>query len=216
MKTIVYIDGFNFYYGSVKGTKYKWLNFQEFIKQTLPEHFSVKKIKYFTASVKGSERAKKQQTYLKALKTLKNFKIYKGNFLSNIKKVSVIPNGYSDQKARSDKNKKKWEKRKIIRTEEKGSDVNLASHLLFDAFTEEYDCVVIVTNDADFFMPLQIIKEYHKKHLCIISPHKKISAKLCKLTNNIYRVKKKKLFSSQFPDELTSRTGKKIIKPASW
>ena len=25
-RTIVYIDGFNFYYGAIRGTQYKWLD----------------------------------------------------------------------------------------------------------------------------------------------------------------------------------------------
>jgi hypothetical protein len=38
MKTIVYIDGFNLYYGAVKGTPYRWLNLSDLF---LPIQFVV-------------------------------------------------------------------------------------------------------------------------------------------------------------------------------
>jgi len=34
-RTIVYIDGFNLYYGAVRGSAFKWLNLQRFF-QLLP------------------------------------------------------------------------------------------------------------------------------------------------------------------------------------
>ena len=36
MKTIVYVDGFNLYYGALKGTPYRWLNLAEMCRQLLP------------------------------------------------------------------------------------------------------------------------------------------------------------------------------------
>jgi hypothetical protein len=50
MRTHVYIDGFNFYYGCVKGTPYKWLNLAEFCRILLPPN-DIRSIKYFTARV---------------------------------------------------------------------------------------------------------------------------------------------------------------------
>jgi hypothetical protein len=46
-----YIDGFNFYYGAVKGTPWKWLDF-EAICGSLVRGLSVDQIHYFTARVK--------------------------------------------------------------------------------------------------------------------------------------------------------------------
>ena len=37
----------------------------------------------------------------------------------------------------------------MIRTEEKGSDVNLAVHLLNDGWMNACDCAVVFTNDSD-------------------------------------------------------------------
>jgi len=43
--------------------------------------------------------------------------------------------------------------------EEKGSDVNVASHLLKDAFTNEIDAAVVVTNDSDLGLPLAMVRK---------------------------------------------------------
>jgi len=55
VKTNVYIDGFNLYYGAVRGTPYKWLNLREVCERLLPKH-EIMRIRYFTALVNGTPR----------------------------------------------------------------------------------------------------------------------------------------------------------------
>ena len=43
------------------------------------------------------------------------------------------------------------------KTEEKGSDVNLASHLLRDAFSKKFEVAVLITNDSDLAEPVWIV-----------------------------------------------------------
>ena len=38
MRTSIYIDGFNLYYGAVKGTPYKWLDFRAAFGMLLQAH----------------------------------------------------------------------------------------------------------------------------------------------------------------------------------
>jgi hypothetical protein len=54
MRTIVYVDGFNLYYGSLKGTACKWLDLCGLFDQHLPPPYQVIGIKYFTARVSGN------------------------------------------------------------------------------------------------------------------------------------------------------------------
>jgi hypothetical protein len=85
MRTFVYVDGFNLYYGAVKGTPYKWLNLVELARQVLPASHTVASVKYFTARVSGAEdpdSPKRQHAYLSALKTLPEVEISYGRFLS--------------------------------------------------------------------------------------------------------------------------------------
>ncbi len=73
VRTSVYIDGFNLYYGAVEGTPYRWLNVVELCRRLLPRD-EVAKVRYFTALVKDtrSDRTKsvRQQTFIRALQTL--------------------------------------------------------------------------------------------------------------------------------------------------
>jgi hypothetical protein len=85
MRTFVYVDGFNLYYGAVKGTPYKWLNLVDLARQVLPASHTVASVKYFTARVSGAEdpdSPKRQHAYLSALQTLPEVEIAYGRFLS--------------------------------------------------------------------------------------------------------------------------------------
>jgi len=44
---------------------------------------------------------------------------------------------------------------RVIKTEEKGSDVNLATHLLHDAHRGWFEAAVIVSNDSDLLEPIK-------------------------------------------------------------
>lgn len=81
--TIVYVDGFNFYYGCIKGTAYRWLNLYRFAQAMLPKN-DVTRVKYFTAIVKSSgadpQKHIRQQTYLRALATISEVEGFLGSF----------------------------------------------------------------------------------------------------------------------------------------
>ena len=51
-KTRVYIDGYNLYYGLLKGTPWKWLDLELFSKGLLNPDHEIVSIDYFTAPVK--------------------------------------------------------------------------------------------------------------------------------------------------------------------
>ena len=56
MRTIVYIDGFNLYYGCLKNTPYKWLNLEKLFMQLLDKKHKIIAVKYFTARVRQIDR----------------------------------------------------------------------------------------------------------------------------------------------------------------
>ncbi len=157
MRTIIYIDGFNFYYRAVKNTPYKWLNFKELFQKLLSPKNNIVKIKYFTALVSGKYNSQKpvsQQSFLRALKSyIPEIEIFYGHFLTH--EVNV-PLANPTEKRRSVK---------IIKTEEKGSDVNIAVHMLNDACLDQYDCAIVVSNDSDLAESMKLIKEYHPNKL---------------------------------------------------
>jgi len=52
-RSIIYIDGFNLYYGAVKNTPWKWLDMEKYFSLLLPDA-DIQIIKYFTAKIHGS------------------------------------------------------------------------------------------------------------------------------------------------------------------
>ena len=50
MKTNVYVDGFNLYYGCVKGTPHRWLDLAQLCRILLPSN-RIHRIRYFTTLV---------------------------------------------------------------------------------------------------------------------------------------------------------------------
>jgi hypothetical protein len=85
MQTFVYVDGFNLYYGAVKGTPYKWLDISKLSQLLLPDH-QITRIKYFTAKISARpqdpSQPTRQQTFLRALRTIDNLEIIYGSFLT--------------------------------------------------------------------------------------------------------------------------------------
>lgn len=73
MRTAIYIDGFNLYYGSLKGTPYRWLDLREACRRALKAHHEFVLIRYFTAHITPRPIAphdhgpEHQKLYLKAL-----------------------------------------------------------------------------------------------------------------------------------------------------
>lgn len=52
---------------------------------------------------------------------------------------------------------------KIFKPEEKETDVNIASHIVYDCCRENIDCIVLLSNDTDLKTPLEIVKYRLKK-----------------------------------------------------
>jgi len=207
MRTIIYIDGFNFYYRAIKNTKFKWLDFKSLFSKLLSSQNKIIEIKYFTALVSGKihpQKPVKQQTYLRALENyIPEIKIFYGHFLSH--EVSApLANPTEKQKTV-----------KIIKTEEKGSDVNLAVHLINDAWLDKFDCCVIVSNDSDLAEAMHLIKMYHpNKKIGLIMPGKGHPSKeLMQYADFIKRIRTGVLKSSLLPNPIPNTN---IFKPENW
>ena len=56
LRTIVYVDGFNLYYGAVKGTRWKWLDPAALFGKVLGPRNRLVNVKYFTARVQPTVR----------------------------------------------------------------------------------------------------------------------------------------------------------------
>ena len=204
---VVYIDGFNLYYGSLRNTPYRWLNLETLCQLLLPKN-TIGEIKYFTALVSARpndpDQAIRQQLYLRALGTLPKVSIHKGHFLTHeVTMALVVPPGQPQKYA------------KVIKTEEKGSDVNLATHLLHDAHMGRFDVAVVVSNDSDLLEPIKIVRQVLRKQVGILNPHPNPSRALLPHIDFIKQIRGGVLRTAQFPPTLTDKHGT-FTKPAAW
>jgi hypothetical protein len=150
VKTNVYVDGFNLYYGAVKGTPFKWLDLAALTAKLFPRN-EINRIRYFTAIVDARppdlQQPVRQQTYLRALRTISNLSVHLGTFRTLPVRMTLV-----HPPRRGPKTAEVW------KTEEKGSDVNLASYLLLDAFRKDCEVAIVFSNDADLKEPIAIAK----------------------------------------------------------
>jgi len=202
MKANVYVDGFNLYYGAVKNTPYHWLDISAMCRLLLPKD-NIHRIKYFTALVdprpSDPHQRVRQETFLRALETIPNLSIFYGFFLTHEVTMPRVGGGYAQ----------------VFKTEEKGSDVNLATQLLVDAYRDDYEIAVVVSNDSDLLMPIQVVTREFKKPVGLLNPQKNPSHALLPHVAFIKQIRPGVLAKSQFPKTLTDQRGS-FSKPASW
>jgi hypothetical protein len=104
---------------------------------------------------------------------------------------------------------------RVIKTEEKGSDVNLATHLLHDAHMGRFDVAVVISNDSDLLEPIRIVREQLRKRVGILNPHKNPSRALLPHIDFIKPIRAGVLKAAQFPVTLTDAHGT-FTKPQAW
>lgn len=209
VRTYVYVDGFNLYYGCLKNTPYRWLNLDA-LSRRIYRRNDIRRIRYFTAHItprphKPQELAN-QLTYIRALETLPTVHVHLGTFLVKRTKGMLI-----DPRT----NKVTSQVVSVAMPEEKGSDVNLATHLVADAFAGAFDVAIIVSNDTDLVEPIKVVRDRLGLHVGVLSPFKSISWPLRNAAEFYRCIRESHLKVSQFPPTMSDRHGR-IVKPAGW
>lgn len=213
MKTFVYVDGFNLYYAVLKGSTNKWLDLRRLFSTVLQPHHEILSIKYFTArvSARSSQDGSptRQDTYLRAIRAHDpTIQVIEGHYLSHTVRAKLDPPLGNVRFA------------DVVKTEEKGSDVNLAVHLLDDAWRNHYECAVVVSNDSDLSESLRLVKAQDRsKTIIVLTPGeprlRRTSNQLARWANAKRNIYGPVLTNSQLPDSVVSGT-QTIRKPAGW
>ena len=207
MRTTVYVDGFNLYYGALRGTPWRWLDLLALFERVLQPHHEILTIKYFTARVSSTpgdpSKPQRQDVYFRALQHFRpEVEIYFGHFLSH-RVWAPLANPHGDQRMAE-----------VIKTEEKGSDVNLAVHLLNDGWMDAYDCAVVVTNDSDIAEAMCLTRQHLTKRIGLITPRLgRPSRQLLAHADFSRPIRRNALQYSQLPDPIP---GTNIRKPLRW
>jgi uncharacterized LabA/DUF88 family protein len=208
MRTRVYVDAFNLYYGSLRGTSYKWLDLDALSRKLLQPANQIDHIHYCTAQVAARAgdqgQPQRQQLYLRALRTIPHLTITLGHFLSNdVRMPTVTPTGAIGATVL------------VRKTEEKGSDVNLATLLLKEGFQGLYDVAVVISNDSDLVLPIEVVKADLGKSVGVLNPHRKPSFRLRQCASFYKPIRAGVLKASQFANTLSDQQGS-FTKPPSW
>ena len=209
MITNLYIDGFNLYYRALKDRPFRWLDLRK-LAETLFPCDAINRICYFTARLNtrpgNPGQRQRQQAYLRALTTLPGFDAYYGTFRSGVKRrplAEPVPGLPANVLVRN--------------SEEKGSDVNLATRLLVDGFNGDYEQAVVVSNDADFAGAMRYVKNDLGLRVALVNPDPdNVSPReLAAAATYVKRLWKSHLRRSLLPDSLRDEVGV-ITKPAGW
>ena len=210
MRTVIYVDGFNLYFRALKNQTYpcKWLDIQAACIKLLSRENVVVGMKYFTARVSATKRdpnkALHQQIYIRALRQVTpNFEVIYGQFATHeVEKTLFTPiNG--------------MRRAKVYETTEKGSDVNLAVHMVNDAWRNKFDCAVLLSGDSDLAEAIRLIKANHsKKVVGVISASKTgMSKELVKECSFMRAMSRNLIANSQMLNPIPNSN---ISKPVDW
>jgi 6-hydroxy-3-succinoylpyridine 3-monooxygenase len=204
----IYIDGFNLYYGALKGTPNRWLNLQRYFTQIRSDD-EINKIWYFTAKVIGNDRHK-QEAYLKAISTCSLVTIVEGTFKNKQQKCKV----YNCNLNPNDKI--------FTVPEEKQTDVNIALRIVRDAYEQKYANIILVSGDSDLTPALALAKEISPKTKITVyipdSSGKRTygSGEVRKIADIVKRLPPSNLSKAQFPIVVKDIQGNLIHKPSNW
>lgn len=226
MRTTYYVDGFNLYHLRLKpNRRFRWLNLKALADQLSPHPNVVTAVNFYTARVSkkiDAQAPARQQVYLRALSTIPEIHVHYGRFLFG-EKLAKLANPLETRPQVYNWNLPAPTLVKIIKIEEKGSDVNLASHLLRDAFLNQYDAAVVVSNDTDLVEPIRIVTQEIGKRVGILAPKRGVrhgppipSPSLRQFASFVLYIDDHHLQAAQFPNPLPLPGGGSILKPATW
>ncbi|MEL6196045.1 MAG: NYN domain-containing protein [Myxococcota bacterium] len=208
MLTNVYVDGFNLYYGALKGTAYKWLDIAAAVRAVVDPKHEIGIIKYFTARLEDRPhdptQSTRQDAYLRAL-VARGVLVVEGQFQLNRKWLPRVDSAHTPP-----------ERVQVFQSEEKGSDVNLATELLWDAFNQRFSAAIVVSNDSDLCLPISKLVRHRRLNVGVVSPYKKVGVALRRSAKFAKSLHEADLGRCQLPDPIIDSSGRAIRRPASW
>lgn len=142
--------------------------------------------------------------YLRALETIPNLSIHYGHFLTNVARMPLSqPSPDGPQTAL------------VLKTEEKGTDVNLTTWLMADAFGGDCEMSVLLSNDSDFKAPIEFLQSQLGMTVGVFNPQKTKSWALFNAADFYRPIRRGPLSASQFLPQLSDEQGI-ITKPTGW
>jgi len=199
-RVTVYIDGFNLYFGMMDAgfNHCKWLNVEKLVKSYLTANQILVEIKYFTSRITNNpQKQKRQTTYLEAIESTEVIIIYG---LYKAKSIECENCGHN------------WSI-----SNEKMTDVNIATHLIIDAYQDKYDTAILVSGDSDLVPPIKAVHQnFPNKVVSVFFPPNRHNNTVAIAAKGSLIIGRKKLMDSQFEANVKKRDGYILHKPADW
>ena len=211
MRAYAYIDGFNLYNGAVKSRPAcKWLNLRKMCERLMPADHELAWIRYFTARAGSSavdpHQPQKQDIYIRALRgECTPFSLHEGHFRTDTEWLELAGSPPDAPK-----------RVKVRVKQEKGSDVNLAAHLIADAAEGEIDAAMIITDDFDQEGALKMAKELYGIALIVVSPRNQRKLSRAVGADFYKQIHESLLLECQLPEMSLDHEGREIHRPGSW
>ncbi|MBQ6306916.1 MAG: NYN domain-containing protein [Bacteroidales bacterium] len=203
-KVIVYVDGFNFYYGLKKNSSWKryyWLNLVKLFEKFMLKNQELMAVKYFSARpINNEDKAHRQSMFFDANKENPKFHLIMGKYLK--KKIVCKRCGFN-----------------INTYEEKESDVRIATQIVNDAKNGDCDIAIVVSADSDMIPAIELAKSAGARVYVFFPPshHSEAIAKIPGI--NVIRMQwyETRFKQSVLPDEIIlKRSGYKLVIPDKW
>ena len=208
MHANVYIDAFNLYYRALKRTPHRWLDLRALALRLLGADFTLLHVRYFTALIRSGkidpEKRLRQQIYLRALRTIPEIEVHLGHYASNTVRLPLA-DPQPGEKTLVD----------VIRTEEKGSDANLAAYLTRDAAKRDGRAAFVITGDSDFAGAIRMVRQDFNFPVHVVDPKETSSRRLRRAASSYQLLDRALLPECQFPATLSDAKGK-ITRPPKW
>ncbi len=208
----VYVDSFNLYFGLLKDQHgCRWLSLTS-LSQTLCGQLPqlrqdmaprIQSIYFFTAHVRATnedpKKNNRQRVYLRALKH-DGVRVIVGYFSRNRRKMRAVDSKRSVR---------------VWHTEEKGSDVNLATQMVRDAAKDEMDAAILISNDGDFKAAVACVRQDFQKDVYVVAlvNNRQPTRGLKEAASGILKLSRPLVRRHQFPETIPGTT---IRKPPSW
>jgi len=218
LRTVVYVDGYNLYYGLLRKSTLKWLDlFVLFRDHVLDSEADLVQVRYYTAPVLGRmcdspESPQRQRRYLQALR-----KMYPGQIV--IIEGKIIATTPYQRLVKPIAGAADLQMVQVYDFNEKKTDVNLAADLIADAWTGAYEQAVVCSNDTDLEAALATVRRYLPGiRLGLVAPipgddHRRISTDLSRHTHWSKPLSPVHLRNAQLPERIPCSA---LRKPETW
>jgi uncharacterized LabA/DUF88 family protein len=200
-RVIVYVDGFNLYYGlkTPRWKRYYWLNIVKLFELFMRPNQELVAVKYFSARPADAGKSKRQDAFFQANRENPKFCLILGKYLKKEVECFKCHN--------------------IIHTyEEKETDVRIATQIVADAYQKNCEIAIVVSADSDMIPAIELAKEAKQK-VFIYFPPNQFSSNLASMGNGtpiLLQRYEARFKQAVFSDIVTLGNGFNLAIPADW